>query len=48
MPLITISVVGSERAGVDPERVMPVFLDTQWENWAFDGGRLLHADATAA
>ena len=29
--------------GVDPEHVMVVFKETQWENWAFGGGRLLHA-----
>ena len=29
--------------GVDPERVMIVFKETQWENWAFGGARILHA-----
>ena len=29
--------------GLDPEHVMIVFKETQWENWAFGGGRLLHA-----
>ena len=29
--------------GVDPEQVMIVFKETTWENWAFGGGRLLHA-----
>jgi phenylpyruvate tautomerase PptA (4-oxalocrotonate tautomerase family) len=29
--------------GLDPEHVMVVFTDTAWENWAFGGGRLLHA-----
>lgn len=29
--------------GLDPEHVMIVFVETQWENWAFGGGRLLHA-----
>jgi phenylpyruvate tautomerase PptA (4-oxalocrotonate tautomerase family) len=29
--------------GVDPEHVMIVFKETQWENWSFAGGRLLHA-----
>ena len=28
--------------GVDPENVMVVFKETQWENWAFAGGRLIH------
>lgn len=32
-----------ESPGADPERVMIVFKETQWENWAFGGGRLLHA-----
>src|SRR5579862_3576107 len=30
-------------AGLDPENVMVVFKETGWENWAFGGGRLLHA-----
>ena len=29
--------------GLDPEQVMTVFVETAWENWAFAGGRLLHA-----
>jgi phenylpyruvate tautomerase PptA (4-oxalocrotonate tautomerase family) len=29
--------------GLDPEQVMLVFKETAWENWAFGGGRLLHA-----
>lgn len=29
--------------GLDPEQVMIVFIETAWENWAFAGGRLLHA-----
>ena len=29
--------------GLDPEHVMIVFKETQWENWAFGGGRVLHA-----
>ena len=29
--------------GVDPENVFVVFKETQWENWAFGGGRLIHA-----
>jgi phenylpyruvate tautomerase PptA (4-oxalocrotonate tautomerase family) len=31
------------RAGLDPENVMVCFKETSWENWAFAGGRLLHA-----
>jgi phenylpyruvate tautomerase PptA (4-oxalocrotonate tautomerase family) len=30
-------------AGLDPENVMVAFKETTWENWAFGGGRLLHA-----
>ncbi len=30
-------------AGRDPEDVMVVFKETAWENWAFSGGRLVHA-----
>ena len=29
--------------GVDPEQVMVCFIETQWENWSFAGGRQLHA-----
>ena len=29
--------------GLNPENVMVVFKETQWENWAFAGGRLIHA-----
>lgn len=28
--------------GIDPENVMVVFEETQWENWAFAGGRQIH------
>ena len=28
--------------GLDPENVMVVFKETQWENWSFAGGRLIH------
>ena len=30
-------------AGTAPEDAMLVFVETAWENWAFAGGRLLHA-----
>jgi phenylpyruvate tautomerase PptA (4-oxalocrotonate tautomerase family) len=30
-------------AKLDPENVMVVFKETQWENWAFSGGRIIHA-----
>ena len=29
--------------GLSPENVMVVFKETQWENWAFGGGRQIHA-----
>lgn len=32
-----------QQAGLDPENVMVAFKETSWENWAFGGGRLLHA-----
>jgi len=32
-----------EEPGLDPENVMVCFKETAWENWAFGGGRLLHA-----
>jgi phenylpyruvate tautomerase PptA (4-oxalocrotonate tautomerase family) len=28
--------------GIDPENVMVVFEETQWENWSFAGGRQIH------
>jgi phenylpyruvate tautomerase PptA (4-oxalocrotonate tautomerase family) len=31
-----------ESPGLDPENVMLVFKETQWENWSFAGGRLVH------
>ncbi|HEX6137400.1 MAG TPA: tautomerase family protein [Casimicrobiaceae bacterium] len=33
----------SRDPGLDSEQVMIVFVETAWENWAFAGGRLLHA-----
>jgi phenylpyruvate tautomerase PptA (4-oxalocrotonate tautomerase family) len=36
-------VAGLQRdLGIDPEDVMVVFQETQWENWSFAGGRMLH------
>ena len=32
-----------ESPGLDPENVMLVFKETQWENWSFAGGRIIHA-----
>ena len=31
------------RLGLDTEQVMVCFKETTWENWAFGGGRLIHA-----
>ncbi len=28
--------------GLNPDDVMVCFKETQWENWAFGGGRLIH------
>lgn len=33
----------SKDPGLDPENVFVVFKETQWENWAFAGGRQIHA-----
>ena len=33
----------TQATGVAAEHVMIVFKETQWENWSFGGGRLLHA-----
>ena len=42
---VIADIVGALRIepGLDPEHVMVVFKETQWENWAFGGSRLLHA-----
>ena len=42
---VVADIVAALRAapGLDPEHVMIVFKETTWENWAFAGGRLLHA-----
>lgn len=31
------------RSGFNPENVMVCFKETSWENWAFGGGRIIHA-----
>jgi phenylpyruvate tautomerase PptA (4-oxalocrotonate tautomerase family) len=31
------------KPGLAPDNVMVVFKETAWENWAFAGGRILHA-----
>ena len=28
--------------GLNPDDVMVCFKETQWENWSFGGGRLIH------
>lgn len=28
--------------GLNPENVMVVFKETQWQNWTFGGGRQIH------
>jgi phenylpyruvate tautomerase PptA (4-oxalocrotonate tautomerase family) len=33
----------AQASGLNPEHVMVVFKETQWENWAFAGGRQIHA-----
>ena len=33
----------SRSPGLNPENVMVCFKETQWENWSFAGGRLIHA-----
>jgi len=42
---ILADVIGAvaQDPGVDPDNVMVVFKETQWENWAFGGGRQIHA-----
>jgi len=37
-----IAAVGAA-PGLQPDNVMVVFKETQWENWAFAGGRIIHA-----
>lgn len=32
----------AQEPGLDTEQVMVVFEETQWENWAFGGGRQIH------
>jgi hypothetical protein len=48
MPLVTLAVRKPKdalfkHAVLDPEHAMAVFKETAWENWAFAGGRILHA-----
>jgi phenylpyruvate tautomerase PptA (4-oxalocrotonate tautomerase family) len=32
----------AQAPGLNPENVMVCFKETQWENWSFGGGRLIH------
>jgi phenylpyruvate tautomerase PptA (4-oxalocrotonate tautomerase family) len=32
----------SRDPGLSPENIMVCFKETQWENWSFGGGRLIH------
>jgi len=41
--LLQALVEGLQAIGHDPENLLLVFKETQWENWSFAGGRLLHA-----
>ena len=40
--LADLTAILRESPGLDPEDVMLVFKETQWENWAFAGGRQIH------
>ena len=33
----------AQAPGLNPEHVMVCFKETAWENWAFGGGRIIHA-----
>ena len=37
-----IAAAATKAPGVHPDNVMVVFKETQWENWSFAGGRLIH------
>ena len=41
--LLADLMAGLARAEIDPENAMICFKETTWENWAFGGGRLIHA-----
>jgi len=41
--LADIVTVIARDPGVEPDHVMVVFKETLWENWAFGGGRQIHA-----
>ena len=37
-----IAAAATKAPGLHPDNVMVVFKETQWENWSFAGGRLIH------
>jgi phenylpyruvate tautomerase PptA (4-oxalocrotonate tautomerase family) len=41
--LLAELMAGLAAAGLETENVMVCFKETTWENWAFGGGRLIHA-----
>ena len=41
--LLEVLVAEVSKAGLEPENVMVVFVETTFENWSFGGGRLIHA-----
>lgn len=41
--LVKALMEGLGAAGLNPEHVMLAFKETQWENWSFGGGRMIHA-----
>ncbi len=41
--LIDLLSAVTQDPGLDPENVMVCFKETQWENWSFGGGRIIHA-----
>ncbi|MEO8739586.1 MAG: tautomerase family protein [Casimicrobiaceae bacterium] len=41
--LADILSVAARAPGLNPEHVMVCFKETAWENWAFGGGRIIHA-----
>jgi phenylpyruvate tautomerase PptA (4-oxalocrotonate tautomerase family) len=41
--LADILSAAAQAPGLNPEHVMVCFKETAWENWAFGGGRIIHA-----
>lgn len=40
--LLEVLMAEVSKAGLEPENVMVVFIETTFENWSFGGGRLIH------